>query len=253
MSDGATDRTSDQDPAPTRIGDLTLERLDGGITVLTIDRPGRMNTVTDVVFHDLAEAARVVVRDRTRALVITATGDRAFSAGYDLAELPALLETTVQEFLDIEDTASAAVGALHRLPFPVIAAVNGAAAGGGLSLALAADVRVVAERASFSAAFVRVGFSVGELGTSWMLTRVVGPGLAAELSFTARPVRADEALAIGLADRVVPGDELLDTAIALARSMSDPAGDGIGKRAMITATETASLDVSLVSRLADRP
>lgn len=285
-SDTASDRADDRAQEPgalTRIGDLTLEHLTGdsaGITILTIDRPARMNSVTTRVFADLGEAARTVRRDGTRVLIITGAGDRAFSAGYDLAEISGLLDTTVQEFLDIEDTASGAVGALHALPFPVIAAVNGAAAGGGLSLALAADLRIVAERASFSAAFVRVGFSVGELGTSFLLPRLVGPGLAAELAFTARLVRADEALAIGLADRVVEGGSLRDEAIALAHTMLAPApsteagtdatpetgidaeagtsGTGasttrIGKRTLQAAAESASLDVSLRARLADRP
>ncbi|RKR74370.1 enoyl-CoA hydratase/isomerase family protein [Frondihabitans australicus] len=250
-----TSRPQEQGPV-TRLGDLTLERLSGdadGITILTIDRPDRMNAVTSRLFADLGEAARTVRRDGTRALIITGAGDRAFSAGYDLAEIPGLLDTTVQEFLDIEDVASGAVSALHSLPFPVIAAVNGAAAGGGLSLALAADLRIVASHASFSAAFVRVGFSVGELGTSWMLSRVVGPGLAAELAYTGRPVSAAEASEIGLADRVVEGGTLREEAIALARAVSDPATDRIGKRALVAASETASLDVSLRARLAERP
>jgi enoyl-CoA hydratase/carnithine racemase len=277
-SDRADDRADDRAQEPgalTRIGDLTLEHLSGdsaGITILTIDRPARMNSVTTRVFADLGDAAREVRRDGTRALIITGAGDRAFSAGYDLAEISGLLDTTVQEFLDIEDTASGAVGALHSLPFPVIAAVNGAAAGGGLSLALAADLRIVAERASFSAAFVRVGFSVGELGTSFLLPRLVGPGLAAELAFTGRLVSPREALAIGLADRVAEGGSLRAEAIALARTMLAPAPSTedvaaaattsggiststtrIGKRSLQTAAESASLDVSLRARLADRP
>jgi enoyl-CoA hydratase/carnithine racemase len=233
---------------------LTLERLAGDVSVLTIDRPERMNSITVAFFTDLGEAVREISRDGTRALVLTGSGDRAFSAGYDLAELPALLETTVQEFLTIEDTASSAVGGIHALPIPVVAAVNGAAAGGGLSLALAADIRLAATTASFSAAFARVGFSVGELGTSWMLTRVVGPGMAAELAFTGRVVRADEALALGLCDRVVEGDRLRDEAIALATRLADPARSAlIGKRTLTSATEASSFAVSLRQGLPDRP
>ncbi|BDZ50360.1 enoyl-CoA hydratase [Frondihabitans sucicola] len=232
---------------------LRLDRHEGDVSVLTLDRPERMNAVTHETFRALGEAARVVARDGSRALVLTGAGDRAFSAGYDLAELPGLLQTTVQEFLDIEDTASGAVAAFHALPIPVVAAVNGAAAGGGLSLALAADFRLVADTASFSAAFARVGFSVGELGTSWMLSRLVGPGLAAELSFTGRSVSADEALRIGLADRVLEPGILLSTAIELAQDLADPARDDrIGKRTLTSAGETASFEVALRSRLADR-
>jgi enoyl-CoA hydratase/carnithine racemase len=230
---------------------LSLTREGGDVSVLTIDRPERMNAVTKDLFRSLLEAARHVARDGSRALVLTAAGDRAFSAGYDLAEIPGLLDTTVMEFLDIEDTASAAVHALHALPIPVVVAVNGAAAGGGLSLALAGDVRVVADTASFSAAFIRVGFSVGELGTSWMLSRVVGPGVAAELAFTGRAVRADEALRIGLADRVVDARILRDSALDLARQMADAGADGenaaIGKRRLTTAGEIASFEVAIRS------
>lgn len=235
-----------------------LEHLGDGVSRLTLNRPDRMNSLTPELVDALADAARTVERDGTRALVLTGAGERAFCAGYDLAMLPALPAMTVPEFLDLEERASGAVAALHRLPFPVVAAIRGAASGGGLSLALAADLRLAARDARLNAAFVRVGLSVGELGTSWLLTRLVGPGMAAELAFTGRIVDAEEALAIGLVNRVLPGDALADEAVALARELAShdrlaAVGGRIGKRTLRARGEQPSLAAALDVELGDRP
>ncbi len=227
--------------------EVRLEAAGDGVTVLTLD--GRGNALDAGVFRDLAAAAETVRRDGTRALVLTGTG-RVFCGGYDLAQVPGLQEISVPAFLDLEDLASGAIAAIHRLPFPVVAALNGPAAGGGLSLALAADMRIAATTATLGAAFVHVGLSVGELGTSWMLTRLVGPGLAAELSFTGRNVDAAEALRIGLVNRVVPPEELPGTALAWARQLASASGERIGKRAVLVDDEVASLDAALRARIA---
>ena len=114
---------------------------------------------------------------------------------------------------------------LRALPYPVIAAVSGPAAGGGLSLALAADIRIADQTASFSAGFVRIGLSIGELGTSWNLVRLIGPGRAAEMAFTGRTVRAPEASRIGLADRLTETGTALDAAIELAETIAENSED----------------------------
>ena len=235
---------------------VLVEDLGGGVSRLSLNRPNRMNSLTPELFDVLADAARTVERDGTRALVLTGAGDRAFCAGYDLAMLPSLPAMTVPEFLDLEDRASGAVAALHRLPFPVVAAIRGAASGGGLSLALAADLRLAAPDVKLNAAFVRVGLSVGELGTSWLLPRLVGPGMAAELAFTGRVVTADEALAIGLVNRLVPGETLADEAVALARELAAPRrfdAARIGKRTLRARGEQPSLAAALDVELGDRP
>lgn len=227
---------------------MTEVRLDAagdGVSVLTLS--GKGNAMDAGVFRDLRDAAATVRRDGTRALVITGAGS-VFCAGFDLAALPALRALTVPEFLDLEDLASGAIGALHRLPFPVLAAVNGAAAGGGLSLALAADIRLASTDATFSAAFARVGFSVGELGTSWMLTRLVGPGIAAELSFTARRVDAAEAHHIGLVERLTAPDALADAALTLARTLAESDPQRISKRDALVDGELASFESALLTR-----
>jgi enoyl-CoA hydratase/carnithine racemase len=232
---------------------VLLEDLGGGVSRLSLNRPERMNSLTPEVFDALADAARTVERDGTRALVLTGAGERAFCAGYDLAMLPGLPGLSVPAFLDLEDRASGAIAALHRLPFPVVAAVRGAASGGGLSLALAADLRIAATDAKLNAAFVRVGLSVGELGTSWLLPRLVGPGMAAELAFTGRIVLAEEALAIGLVNRVVPPEALQEEAVALARVLAAPERAArIGKRTLRARGEQPSLAAALDAELGDR-
>ncbi|MDH6285005.1 enoyl-CoA hydratase/carnithine racemase [Prescottella agglutinans] len=153
----------------------------------------------------------------------------------------------VREFLRFQETAAGGLAALRHFPFPVVAAVHGAASGGGLSLALAADIRLVAPTAKFNAAFVKVWLSVGELGTSWQLTRLVGPGRAAEIAYTARFVDAEEAVRIGLANRVVPSEDLFDAAIALAETIASNSLGGIrmSKRALQRNQEVTSYAAAL--------
>ncbi|WP_431279140.1 enoyl-CoA hydratase/isomerase family protein [Leifsonia poae] len=225
--------------------DVRLQSTGDGVSVLTLD--GRGNAMDDGVFRELRAAADTVRQDGTRALILTGAG-RVFCAGFDLALLPALRALSVPEFLDLEDRASGAIAAIHRLPFPVLAAVNGAAAGGGLSLALAADVRIASADATFSAAFARVGFSVGELGTSWMLSRLVGPGIAAELSFTGRSVDATEAMRIGLVNTVVDAALLQERTLELARTLAADREDGMAKRSILVDEEIASYEAAMLSR-----
>jgi enoyl-CoA hydratase/carnithine racemase len=154
---------------------------------------------------------------------------------------------SVPEFTDLVETAASGSTGLRALPYPVIAAVSGPAAGGGLSLALAADIRIADNTASFSAGFVRVGLSIGELGTSWNLVRLIGPGRAAELAFTGRTVRAAEALRIGLADRLTETGSALDAAIELAETIAENSDDSTRstKNALIRNLENNSFRSAL--------
>jgi enoyl-CoA hydratase/carnithine racemase len=176
-------------------------------------------------------------------LIITGAGGKAFCTGFDLDEVEIITKLSVSDFTDLVETAAAGSTGLRALPFPVIAAVSGPAAGGGLSLALAADLRIADQSASFSAGFVRVGLSIGELGTSWNLVRLVGPGRAAELAFTGRTVRAPEAWRIGLADRLTESGSALDAAIALAETIAANSEGGVRatKNAIARNMENTSL------------
>jgi enoyl-CoA hydratase/carnithine racemase len=249
---------------PPPLNTLTLEEPEDGVLLLRINRPDRMNSMTVEMFGEIRAAARALRDCRARALVVTGAGDRAFCAGFDLAEIEVITRMAVGEFLRFEELATGGLAAIRELPFPVIAAVNGAAVGGGMSLALAADIRLASPAAKFSAAFVKIGLSAGELGTSWQLTRLVGPGRAAEIAYTARIVDAAEAQRIGLVNRVVPAADLLDEALAMARRIAgnSPGGVRLSKRALqrnqeitsyAAAIELENRGQALLTRGADMP
>jgi enoyl-CoA hydratase/carnithine racemase len=226
---------------------LAIEPLGNGIAALRINRPDRMNSQTVTMFTEYNTAARALRDSGLRALILTGAGQRAFCAGFDLAEIDVITRMGVREFLKFQETAAGGIEAIRHLPFPVIAAVHGAAAGGGLALALVADIRLVAPTAKFSAAFVKVGLSAGELGTSYNLTRLVGPGRAAEIAYTGRLVGAQEAVRIGLANRVVPAERLFDEAVAMARMIAanSPGGVRLSKRAIQRNQEITSYAAAL--------
>ena len=226
---------------------LDIELLDAGLAVLRVNRPARMNSQTVTMFHEYGVAARALRDSGLRALILTGAGERAFCAGFDLDEIDVITQMGLREFLKFQETAANGIAALRDLPFPVIAAVHGPATGGGLALALAADIRLAAPTAKFSAAFVKVGLSVGELGTSYTLPRLVGPGRAAEIGYTGRLVGAEEAVRIGLANRVVPTAELLDEAVAMGRliASNSPGGVRLSKRAIQRNQEITSYAAAL--------
>lgn len=219
---------------PPGIREIDLEVVDGDIVVMRINRPDRMNSQTMRMFAEHGIVARALRDSHARAVIVTGAGDRAFCAGFDLDEIDVITKLGVRDYLKLQETAAFGLAAIHALPYPVIAAVHGPATGGGFGLALACDLRLAAPTARFSAAFVRVGLSAGELGVSWQLTRLVGPGRAAEIAYTGRVVEADEALRIGLVNRVVPADRLIGEALDLARTISShsPGGIKLSKQAL---------------------
>ena len=226
---------------------MTLERPEPGIAVLTLNRPDRLNAMTMAMFHELMAVPLALKSDlELRALILTGAG-RGFCAGYDLDQVHEITELGIREFLRFQELATGGLAAIRALPVPVIAAVNGAAAGGGLALALSADIRLCSPSAKFNAAFVKIGLSCGELGSSWTLTRLIGPGRAAEICYTGRFVEADEAERIGLVNRVVGGDRLLDEALAMARQIAanSPGGVQLSKRALQANLEIGSYAAAL--------
>ncbi|AZG46613.1 enoyl-CoA hydratase/isomerase family protein [Gordonia insulae] len=226
---------------------LTFEEAEPGIGILRINRPDRMNSQTVTMFHEHLAAGRALRDSGLRALILTGAGERAFCAGFDLDEIHVITEMGVREFLKFQETATGGIQSIRHLPFPVIAALHGPATGGGMALALAADIRLAAPTLKMSAAFVKVGLSMGELGTSYNLARLVGPARAAEIGFTARIVKADEALRTGLVNQVVPSEQLLDEALAMARliARNSPGGVRMSKRAIQRNTEISSYEAAL--------
>jgi enoyl-CoA hydratase/carnithine racemase len=226
---------------------LAFDEVRPSIVVMSVNRPDRANSQTIEMFGEIAWATAILRNAPLRALIVTGAGGKAFCTGFDLAEVDVLTRMSVSDFTDLVETAASGSTGLRALPYPVIAAVSGPAAGGGLSLALAADIRVADQTASFSAGFVRVGLSIGELGTSWNLVRLVGPGRAAELAFTGRTVRADEARRIGLADRLTETGTALDAAIELAQTIAENPDDSTRatKNALVRNLENTSFRSAL--------
>jgi enoyl-CoA hydratase/carnithine racemase len=210
---------------------LALEMGDDDVAVLTMNRPERANSQTVTMFDEYATAAFALRDSGARALIVRGAGERAFCAGFDLAEIDVITKMGVREFLAFQELAAGGIAALRSLPFPVIAAIHGAAAGGGMALALAADIRLAAPK---------VGLSVGELGTSWTLPRLVGTGRAAELAFTGRVVGAEEAERIGLVNRVVDDPVAEAFTVAAAIAANSPGGVRMSKRAVQRNLEVSS-------------
>jgi len=222
---------------------LDVTRPQDGVLLVTLNRPERLNAVTFEMFDELHELCRTVGKDGSlRAVVMTGAG-RGFCAGLDLDEAETLTEMSANEMMLGQEHWAGAMEALHALPQPVIAAVNGAAAGGGLAFALAADIRIASEAARFNAAFVRIGLSAGDIGVSWSLPRIVGLGHASEIMLTGRFVEAEEAKEIGLVNRVVPADQLLDSALETAAQIASnsPFGITMTKRVLMANVDAGSL------------
>jgi enoyl-CoA hydratase/carnithine racemase len=195
---------------------VRVER-DAGVVLWTLNRPQALNAFDRPLLQALAAAVDAARDDRTlRCGIVTGAGDKAFSAGADLKERRGMSLDETRGFLRlIRDT----FDAVARVPFPTIAAVNGVAFGGGMELLLACDLRVLAEGARLGLTEVSVGIMPGAGGTQ-RLARLVGPARAKEMIFTARRLDAGEALAMGLANRVVPAGEVLPAARALAAEIS---------------------------------
>lgn len=226
---------------------LSTSTPDEGVLVVTLDRPERLNAITVEMFAELEQiAGDITAAGDIRVVILTGAG-RGFCAGYDLAEAEELPTLTATAMLDRQELGMRALLAIRELRVPVIAAVNGPAAGGGLSLALAADIRLGAPQASFTAAFTRIGLSIGDLGASWLLPRIIGPAAAAELAFTGGTIDAEEAYRLRLLNRVVEDGDVLAAAVELARRIAgnSPAGVRLSKRALQANLEVASYAAAL--------
>jgi 2-(1,2-epoxy-1,2-dihydrophenyl)acetyl-CoA isomerase len=198
-----------------------LTAQDGGVLTLTFNRPEVLNALNDQVVKELGAALRQAERDATvRCLVLSGAG-RAFSAGQDLGAFVAREEApedfSIREHL--QSGYNQIVTRMRGLEKPIIAGINGVAAGVGLSLALAADMRIAADNASFTTGFSKIGL-VPDGGMSYMLPLLVGIGRAAELAFTSDRIDAAEAHRIGLVNRVVPAAELGAATQALAQQLA---------------------------------
>lgn len=230
---------------------LLKEKIDPGVTLLTLNRPERLNAMNVELVSELYEALRSVASDRgCRSVVLTGAG-RGFCAGLDLGGYGVIPGTEdlgrVPAGFATQTQIAGLVPLLRSLPQPVIAAVNGPAAGGGLALALASDVRIASESARFNVAFVRIGLSGCDIGVSWLLPRLIGASRAWELMLTGRIIDASEADRIGLVLKVVPDGSVLDGALETASRIAanSPWGVRMTKEVMWSQLEVSSLQAGI--------
>ncbi len=194
---------------------IQLERR-GSVTVLTVNRPEKLNAIDRATLGEIADAVRAFTADPAQgALVLTGAGPKAFIAGADIAELQPLGPGAAEE---ISRFGQGVADLLEGSPKPVVAAVNGFALGGGCELALGCHMRLASENAVFGLPEVTLGIIPGYGGTQ-RLPRLVGQGRALELILSGRKVKADEAERIGLVNRVVPLDQLVDEAVKLVEAI----------------------------------
>ncbi len=199
----------------------TLElESDGPITWLRLNRPERLNALTEESFAELGAALRAVAGDpETHVAVLTGNG-RGFCAGSDLEGLESRFEwTAADQWARFQRLGKEVVLGLHELPVPTLAAINGPVSGGGLSLALACDIRIAAAAATFSTAFAGVGL-IPDLGATYFLPRAIGLGRAFRLVWTNERLLAGDALKLGLVDEVVAASELEGRVRALAAQIA---------------------------------
>jgi 2-(1,2-epoxy-1,2-dihydrophenyl)acetyl-CoA isomerase len=204
----------------TTLSPLRVER-DGAVTILTLDRPEVLNAFNEALTEALNAAVADCAADQSiRAVVITGSG-RAFSAGQDLGDRLAMVESGGDLHLgdELRRRYHPAIAAIRTMRKPVIAAVNGVAAGAGLGVAIACDIRVAAESATFRAAWGRVGL-VPDAGSAFFLPRLVGWGRALDMVLTGDPVSSADALRIGLATRVWPDADFAAAWRGFAQSLA---------------------------------
>jgi len=218
-----------------------------GVATVTLSRPEKLNALTFDVYADLRDLiAELPHRGDTRVLVITGQG-RGFCSGGDVEEIIGELQKMEPaQLLEFTRMTGAVVKALRECPLPVIAAVNGIAAGAGSVIALASDFRLLARSASFAFLFTRVGLAGADMGSAYLLPRLVGLGRATELLILGDKVSAERADAIGLATSVVDDAELPATTAALARRLADGPALAYGTTKVLL---TRELDMDLGSSI----
>lgn len=221
--------------------------ISDSVAVLTLSRPEALNALSLELTNDLIAAVKKAVEDGVRAIVLTGSGP-GFCAGGDLREMRQMLS----EGGEVREHMYAPLSAMHdaiRLirstPVPFVAAVNGVCAGAGTNFALACDIVIASENASFNEAFVKIGLSP-DCGGTFFLPRVIGEKLSAELFMTGESVSAERAARFGMINRVVPDDDLLSEALSMAQRLAGMPTGSIGRiKKMLNASFSNTLEEQL--------
>jgi len=194
---------------------ITYE-VDGQVGIITINRPKALNALNSTVLEELDSTLDSVDLETTRALILTGAGDKSFVAGADIAEMSTLTKAEGEAF---GKKGNDVFRKIETFPIPVIAAVNGFALGGGCEISMSCDIRICSENAVFGQPEVGLGITPGFGGTQ-RLPRIVGMGMAKQIIYTARNIKADEALRIGLVNAVYPQEELIPAAKKMASGIA---------------------------------
>ena len=230
---------------------VEVERVGDAIRVIRLARPDRLNAISFELVADLHDALDEVAGDESCKVAVLTGAGRGFCAGLDLTEGASPPSAAglgrAQAGMTVQKMIAGLVPRMRSMPQPIIAAVNGAASGGGLALALASDVRIAAQSARFNVAFIRVGLSGCDIGVSWMLPRLIGASRAFELLLTGRLIDAAEADRIGLVTRVVPDAEVVASALQTAELIvgNSPFGVRMTKEVMWSQLEIGSLQAGI--------
>jgi len=201
--------------------DHLLVDIHNNIATLTLNRPDRLNALSREMIDTAITTLEQLGADPDIGCIVITGADRGFCAGGDVTAMDAGqgMDLPFEQRVDRQQAGHRLSGLLYTLPKVTIAAVNGAAAGAGLGIALACDMRIASDTAKFTTAFAKVGFS-GDFGVTWPLTRMLGEAKAKELLFLSDVFTAEQALALGLVNRVVPHDELTDTVQEMANHIA---------------------------------
>jgi enoyl-CoA hydratase len=236
---------------------LNFREVEAGVALLALNRPGRLNALSLEMLDELHSLwGQLPAQEEVRVVILTGEG-RGFCSGFDLKdervqkEAARFLSNPGLHLTAVQKKYGDLVVKMRRVPQPIIAAVNGPAAGGGMCLALASDVILAGPQAAFTPSFINIGLSGGEMGTTYFLPRLVGSTRAAEILLTGRTVEAAEAERIGLVCRVVPADRLIPEALETARKMiaKTPLGLRFTKEALyLNADATLEAAVELENR-----
>ena len=196
--------------------DFILYEADGAVATITINRPKALNALNSQVLDELDQALDAIDLDTVRCVILTGAGDKSFVAGADIGEMSTLTKAEGEAF---GKKGNDVFRKLETLPIPVIAAVNGFALGGGCEISMSCDIRICSENAMFGQPEVGLGITPGFGGTQ-RLARTVGVGMAKQLIYTARNIKADEAYRIGLVNAVYPQEELMEQAKKMASTIA---------------------------------
>lgn len=225
---------------------LSLD-IDGPVARITLNRPDAFNAFNEKAMDEFLHCLAALQDNQAVRVVVLAGAGKHFCVGLDLGEnAQGLAGLTIKQGLRLQQKGAAVMRNMRRIPQPIITLVHGAACGVGFSLALASDIRIAADNARFNAAYIRIGLGGADVGSSYLLPRLVGMSVASELLLTGNFINAERALAVNLVSAVVTSDELLDAAQPYIESMlaTSPLGLRLTKDALNISVDAPSMEAA---------